>query len=329
MHSHSFRLFVIGASAGGQSAVKTALSNIPSNINAAFLVVIHSSSTSTSYFKDQLAKKIGLKVVDAENNLKIQAGTVYLSVADQHMIVKDGMLGLSYGPRENLCRPSIDTLFRSAAVNYKNQCVGILLSGRLNDGSVGLESIKVCGGLAVIQNPETAEFNGMPLFAQQFVAIDYTLELEEMSEVIEEIMHDDIPEPKEVPDYLIKENAIAAKVRSNIEENNELGTTVPVSCPECNGPLWKMTQLNTVRFRCHLGHSYTEDALLETKNSGYEEAMWIALRILEEKRMLLLRIIANYKDRKMDKLVLSYESKLDEVLGHIKQLRSAMQIEKQ
>lgn len=328
MQSSPFRLFVIGASAGGQFAVKTALSNVPADINAAFLVVLHSALYSESQFAKHLGGKIDLKVVQASNNLEIKPGTVYISVSDKHLIVNDGVVKLSYGPKENLFRPSVDTLFRSAAVTYKNQCVGMLLSGRLNDGSAGLESIKVCGGLTVIQNPETAEFEGMPLFAQQNVAIDYTSQLEEMAATIEDIMNRELPEEKEVPAYLIKENAIAAKVRSDVKVTESLGHQVPITCPECDGALWELNYFEAKRYRCHLGHSFTEDALLLSKDSEHEEALWMALRILEEKKMLLLKIIGDYKKRNIEVLIVSYQKKLEEVLKHINQLRKVMQIEK-
>lgn len=328
MQSTSFRLFVIGASAGGQSAVKVALTNIPASINAAFLVVVHSAYNTTSYLVKHLEGKIALKVVEASDNLEIKPGTVYISVPDKHMIVAEGMIKLSYGPRENMFRPSIDTLFRSAAVTYKNQCVGMLLSGRLNDGSAGMESIKTCNGLTVIQNPDTAEFKGMPFFAQQYVAIDYIKDLEEMTHTIAEIMNTTLPDEKEIPGYLIKENEIATNINSEVRTIESLGDPEPVTCPECDGPLWKVNELKTPLFRCHLGHSFSEEALLNSKESGLEEAMWVALRILEEKKMLLLKVIEDYKQRNIEALIVSYEKKLAEVLKHIKQLRKVMKIEK-
>ena len=88
---------------------------------------------------------------------------------------------------------AIDVLFRSAAVAYKNKTVGILLTGRLNDGTSGLEGIKKCGGLAIIQNPDTAEFGDMPRNAQEVVDIDYVLRLNEMAVVIQDILQEKLP----------------------------------------------------------------------------------------------------------------------------------------
>ncbi|MBK6263912.1 chemotaxis protein CheB [Marivirga sp. S37H4] len=325
----SFRLFVIGASSGGHSAVKAALANIPADINAAFLVVIHSGYNTISNFVKHLSGRTSLKVVQASHNLEIEAGTVYISIPDKHLVVQDGVMLLSYGPRENLFRPSIDALFRSAAVTYKNQCMGILLSGRLNDGTAGLEAIKDCGGLTMIQNPETAEFEEMPLFAQQHMVIDFIVNVEDISAVIDEISMDDLPPEKEAPVHLIRENAIATNLKSDVIATESLGDRVPLSCPECKGVLWEMKNSNIVRYRCHIGHSYTEEALVESKDNGLEEALWIALRTLEEKRMLLLKIISDYKKRNLSQLVLSYENKLEEVLRHINQIRKVMQLEKQ
>ncbi len=324
----SFRLFVIGASAGGNTALTHALSNISADINAAFIVVVHSTYQATSSLAQNLENKIDLKVIEASNNLSIDSGAVYISVPGCHLVVNNGKLNLSYGPRENLCRPSIDTLFRSAAVAYSHQCVGVLLSGRLNDGTVGLESIKACGGLTIIQNPETAEYKGMPLYAQEHMDVDYTLELEEMSKAFENIAYSELPQATEVPAYLIKENAIASNLNSDINITDALGDQTPVSCPECNGPLWKLDHFNTTRYRCHMGHSFSEEALIEGKNGGVEKALWVALRILEEKKVLMLKIIEDYKKRNANSLILSYQDKLDEIVKHIDQLRKVMNIEK-
>lgn len=320
------RLFVLGASAGGHPAILKILQDVPEDINAAFLVVVHIAMEADASSALYLQKRIKLKVKYAEQNMPIEAGTVYLAVFNHHLFVHDSVMLLSNGPRENRFRPAIDVLFRSAAVAYKNQCVGILLTGRLSDGTAGLEAIKKCGGLAIIQNPLTAEFPEMPLTAQQSVAIDYTLDLEEIAGAIQEIMGQALPEEKKVPLSLIKEASIAMKIKSQVRVEQTLGKEVPLSCSSCGGPLWKMTDADTERYRCHVGHAFSQEALLQSQQEKLEETLWISLRTFEEKRILLQKMAAQYRSKGFDMLVRSYEDKLAEVNDHIERLRSLMQI---
>ena len=176
----NFRLFALGASSGGRAAITKLLSKLPETINAAFLVTVHGAFDTPSFFAQVLGQKTNLKGLDASHGLFIEPGMVYIAKPDHHLFVHDGKIYLSKGPRENLFRPSIDVLFRSAAVAYGNRCVGILMTGRLNDGTTGLEAIKKCGGRAIVQNPATAEYGDMPAFARETVDIDYVVDLEEL-----------------------------------------------------------------------------------------------------------------------------------------------------
>ncbi|WP_157718007.1 chemotaxis protein CheB [Gramella sp. MAR_2010_147] len=210
-----YRIFTIGASAGGRVAIEKVFEKIPAGINASFLIVVHSSFDMISSFSKHLNQKIALEVLDAQENMKIETGKVYVSASNQHMVIMNERISNSNGPRENLFRPSIDVLFRSAAVAFGNRNVGILLSGRLNDGTVGLEAIKKCGGLTIIQDPETAEYSGMPLTAQKFVDINQCLNLEEIGNFIVDIVDKPLPDKKDIPYSLIRESEIATNQKSD------------------------------------------------------------------------------------------------------------------
>lgn len=323
----TFRLFAIGASSGGRAAITKFLSPIPAGINAAFLVTVHGAFDTPSFFAKVLGQKTDLKVTESDHGIPIEPGTVYIAKPDHHLFVHDGKIYLSKGPRENLFRPSIDVLFRSAAVAYGNRCVGILMTGRLNDGTTGLEAIKKCGGRAIVQNPATAEYGDMPAFARETVDIDYVVDLEELSEVIQNIMNEELPPEKDVPPNLIRENGIATKIESQIPTEEALGYQVPISCSTCGGPLWKIENSKIDRYRCHVGHAFTQEALLKSQNEALEEALWVSLRTLEEKRMLLQRMSNDYTDRGSQSLARSYGSKIDEVSKHIGKLRAVLQLQ--
>ncbi|TBW29181.1 chemotaxis protein CheB [Gramella sp. KN1008] len=323
---NDFRLFLIGASAGGRPAVEKALANIPHDFPAAFLVVVHSSFDMISSFSSYLNRKIEMEVIDCEENIIIKPGKVYVGVPNQHMVLIDGKLSNSNGPRENLFRPSIDVMFRSAAVTYGNRCVGVLLSGRLNDGTVGLEAIKRCGGKTIIQNPETAEFSGMPLTAKKFVDIDYTAELEDIGDLIKEIIEKPLPQNVEIPNTLKREAAISTKIKSQVKTEDYLGEQVALSCASCGGPLWRIKDTGIPRYRCHVGHSFSEESLLLAQNENLEETLWVCLRTLEEKKVLLLNIADNFAEKGSSQISRSYKDKIEEVDEHIDRLRALMDI---
>lgn len=321
-----FRLFLIGASAGGRIAVEKVLGNLSHDTPATFMVVVHSSFDMISSFCSYLNKKVEMEVLECKENMEIQPGKVYVGIPNQHMVVLDGRLSNSNGPRENLFRPSIDVLFRSAAVAYGNRCVGILLSGRLNDGTVGLEAIKRCGGETIIQNPKTAEFSGMPLTAQKFVDIDHTAELEDIGDLIKEIMKKPLPEKVEIPYVLKREVEISTKIRSQVKTEDFLGEQVALSCASCGGPLWKIKDTDIPRYRCHVGHSFTEESLLLAQNENLEETLWVCLRTLEEKKVLMLNMAESFREKGSEHIARSYSDKIQEVDEHIDRLRRIMDI---
>lgn len=320
------RIFVIGASAGGRVAVEKVLKNVSANINAAFLIVVHSSFDMISSFSSYLNQKIEMEVLEAKEKMEIKTGKVYVGVPNQHMVVMNGKISNSNGPRENLFRPSIDVLFRSAAVAFGNRNIGILLSGRLNDGTVGLEAIKKCGGVTLIQEPETAEYSGMPLTAQKFVEIDYTAELEEIGDLIKELAEKPLPEKIDIPYTLKREAEIATKIRSQVKTEDLLGEKVSLSCASCGGPLWKIKDTGIERYRCHVGHSFSQESLLLAQNENLEETLWVCLRTLEEKKVLMLKMVENFSNKGAEQIARSYSDRIQEVDEHIDRLRQLMDI---
>ena len=320
------RIFLIGASAGGRTAVEEALQNINRDINASFLVVVHSSFDMISSFATYLNQKIDLEVVNAEEGMQVERGKVYVAVPNQHMVIIDGKISNTNGPRENLFRPSIDVLFRSAAVDYGNRCVGILLSGRLNDGTVGLEAIKKCGGITLIQDPNTAEFSGMPVTAQKFVQIDYKVQLDKIAETIISISQEALPEAVEIPYSIKREAEIASKIRSQVKTEDFLGEKVALSCASCGGPLWKIKDTGIERYRCHVGHSFSQESLLLAQNENLEETLWVCLRTLEEKKVLMRNMAQNFEEKGSSHISRSYADRIKEVEEHIDRLRQLMDI---
>ena len=323
---NDFRLFAIGASSGGFRAIKQILSDVPRGLNAAYLIVLHSAFDASNSYAKSLEKSVELTVVTAEDHMEIRPDMVIIAKPDHHLFVRDSKVLLSKGPRENLFRPAVDVLFRSAAVAYKNHCVGILLTGRLNDGASGLSAIQQCGGLTIIENPDTAEYSSMPSYAKETMDIDYIVNLEDMANVIVSVASENLPQSKTIPIPIIKENDIAMRIKSQIGLQETLGKQVPISCASCGGPLWKIEYSNQDRYRCHVGHAFTQEALLKSQDSSLEEALWVSVRTLEEKRTLMKTMVNDYKRKGMLQLIKSYSHKIEEVSEHIKNIKSVLKL---
>lgn len=323
-----FRVITIGASAGGYHSVLSILGHFSEKVNAAFFVVIHGGFRSVEGLVANLKKSSSLNVLSAQHNQEIKPGNVYLSQPEKHLAVHEGKMILTAGPRENLFRPAIDVLFRSAAVAYGNRCIAVLLSGRLNDGTAGLDAVIKCGGTVIIQDPESAAFPDMPRYALSVITADHILDLQGIQEQLARSVNGPLPAQKQTPAYLERENQLSWEISSQVETEEHLGNQVAKSCPSCGGPLWQLDEESTgfPRYRCHVGHAFSREALLEGQDSSIERAMWISLRTLEEKRNLLERMLSDYQERDLKSLVSSYSDKLEEVKTNIKSIRRVMEI---
>jgi two-component system, chemotaxis family, protein-glutamate methylesterase/glutaminase len=125
-----------------------------------------------------------LPAVHARDGEEIRPRRIYAAVPDRHLLIEGGRIGVKRGPKENRFRPSIDALFRLAAYTHKADVIGVVLSGALDDGTSGLWSIKRLGGIAIVQNPQEAAFDSMPLNALEQVDIDYRRPAKEIGPLV-------------------------------------------------------------------------------------------------------------------------------------------------
>src|SRR5262249_37244138 len=152
---------VIGASAGGLDALREIVRPLPADFQAALFVVMHVSAESPSVLPNILAGVGKLNAVHPEDGEEIMPSHIYVAPPDHHMLIEPGKIRITHGPRENRHRPAIDPLFRTAARSYGQRVLGIVLSGNLEDGTVGLHIIKSEGGTTIVQDPNDATFPGM------------------------------------------------------------------------------------------------------------------------------------------------------------------------
>src|SRR5579884_4290483 len=285
------RLVVIGTSAGGIEALKTLLAELPADFPAAVLIVVHISPNSPSLLPNIFQRVTRLKLVLQSRDCDaIRAGNVYLAPPNFHLMVNDGHIRLSSGPRENRHRPAIDPLFRSAAEARGPNVIGVILTGNLGDGAAGLRVIKECGGITIVQNPNDAPFPDMPRNALERMKPDYVVPLSEMGALLSRVVEKPVrPLHKHVAARIKAESDVAQMDEwRNVLEHN--GKPSQYACPDCHGVLWEVMEGGQVRFRCRVGHAYSLESLHESMSEASENALWIAMRALEEKISLLQRL---------------------------------------
>jgi two-component system, chemotaxis family, protein-glutamate methylesterase/glutaminase len=177
----NYDLIVIGASWGGLHAVGEILSALPAETDAAIVIAQHRTHDAVEGgLASLLAHRAHLPVEDAHDKTPIEPGQIYLAPPDYHLLVEPGHFALSTDARVNFARPSVDVLFDSAADAYGPAAIGIVLTGENEDGAAGLARIKQAGGVAIVQDPKTAERARMPEAALAATNADVVLPLEEI-----------------------------------------------------------------------------------------------------------------------------------------------------
>jgi two-component system, chemotaxis family, protein-glutamate methylesterase/glutaminase len=177
-------VIVMGASAGGISALRELFAKLPSDIEAAIALVLHRSPVVESALAPVLSWRSTLPVIEAVDAMPFQRGTIYLAPRDQHLYIEDKTLRLSRGPKEQHTRPAIDPLFKSAAASHGPRVVGVLLSGTGDDGVSGLISITAGGGINLVQDPLEAAYPQMPRSALINDRVQAALPVAEIADVL-------------------------------------------------------------------------------------------------------------------------------------------------
>jgi two-component system, chemotaxis family, protein-glutamate methylesterase/glutaminase len=286
-------IVVVGASSGGLDAITQLVCGLPADLRAAVLVVIHMAPTFPPGLAERLSRMGALEVADAVDGEVIRPNRVYLCIPDRHLLIDSENIRLSRGPKENHARPSIDALFRSAAYSAGPRTIGVVLTGRLDDGTAGLWAIKDRGGIAIVQDPNEALYPSMPQSAARQVSIDYTLGMADMGVVLAGLTREEVAMTKQSESEsrgLEIETAIALG-RSAIDSGiRDLGEPSIFTCPECHGTMFTVREGPGGRFRCHTGHAYTAQSLAEHSLPALEKSLWTALAQLEEREVLLRQL---------------------------------------
>jgi two-component system chemotaxis response regulator CheB len=313
-------IVVIGASAGGIEALTTIVANLPRDLPAALFVVVHITANATSTLPQIISRAGSIPAIAAQDRAPIKHGRIYIAPPDRHLLLTPDEMRVVSGPRENRHRPAIDPLFRSAALSFGHRVVGIVLSGALNDGTAGLLAIKRAGGIAMVQDPATAAFPGMPKSALTYVSIDWSLSLPALAEKVVELATGEAQElegsvtMEEMDDEQKSEMRVETEIAGlnprAVTQAPHYGKISSYTCPDCHGPLWEIQDGPLLRFRCRVGHAFTAESMFEGQADNVEEALWMALNILEESEQLYTRLASTARERQHRWISEQFEQKL-------------------
>ena len=164
-----YDLVVVGTSWGGLAALRTLVAGLPETFSMALVLIQHRHKDSDHLLRVLLQERSALEVSEVEDKMPLEHGRIYVAPPDYHTLVEPGHFSLSTEAPVRYSRPSIDVTFSSAADSYGHRTVGIVLTGANADGAFGLRQISDRGGMAIIQDPSTAESPTMPAAAVKAV----------------------------------------------------------------------------------------------------------------------------------------------------------------
>jgi two-component system chemotaxis response regulator CheB len=297
----------IGVSADGLDALKTIVSNLPADFPAAVFIVRHIGAGARKLLADILSRSGPLRAVYPEDHDPIQPGRIYVAPPDHHLSLEDGCVRVTHGPKENRHRPSVDVLFRSAALAYGAKVVGVVLTGNLNDGTAGLLAIKKCGGVAVVQDPAEAPCPSMPRSAVERVSVDHCLPVSGIAPLLSTLSLDPANEDCPASSEMETEIKIATGEITAPEAIEKFGKPSEFTCPQCKGVLWELNDKDLLRFRCRAGHAYLAEGLCEEQAEVEEDMLWEAFRALEEGAALARRIAESERERNRAESAMLFE----------------------
>jgi two-component system, chemotaxis family, protein-glutamate methylesterase/glutaminase len=308
-------IVVIGASAGGVEALTRLMRDLPPGLPASLFVVCHFPPSDRSVLPDILSRAGPLLATHAIDGEPFHPGHVYVAPPDFHLLLAEGQrLRLTRGPRENHHRPAVDVLFRSAARTYGPRVIGVVLTGSLNDGSAGLLAIRAAGGVAIVQDPADAAVAAMPDSAARIAGADHRVAVDRLAPLLVKLIQqaNTAPGGPAMTDAFEKMPDIVNSDMSEQVRNERRGRVAVFTCPECGGALWQLDQENLVQFRCHVGHIFQAETLLEDQANALEAALWTAVRIFKERHLLACQLAEQEKRRGDEAVAARFQEQADQ-----------------
>lgn len=315
-------IIAIGGSAGSGAVLRKILAQLPSDLPASVFISTHVPAHAPGMLASMLLGSACLPVGQAVDGQPIERGRVYVAAPDRHLLLVDGTIRLGDGPRENMARPSIDPMFRSAALSYGPRVIGTVLTGLLNDGAAGLHAVKACGGTAVVQHPVDAEADQMPLAALEAAEVDHVAIASDLGHLLAGLAGSAAGPGRPPSEDLSLEVEIAAGSRVGSDTLRRFADPSALTCPDCRGVLSEVRQTHPLRYRCQTGHAYTAD-VLAAHSDEVDEAVRIAMRVMEERVTLVERMARDARDTGRKAVAELYETRAEEYRRYAETLRDA------
>ena len=323
-------IIVIGASAGGVEALSRVVSDLPRDLRAVVLVVLH-VSRGKSLLPEILTRVGRLRAAHPEDGEPLEYSRIYVAPPDHHLVVEPGRARIVHTASENGVRPAVDPLFRSAARAYGSRVIGVLLTGSLDDGTAGIAAVKAAGGITIVQDPDDAVSPGMPRSAIASGAVDHVLPLRDIPVLLAALVDEEAP-PRgagaEHP-HLRRMEPDLGEMPLAIRNSDRPGRPSVFTCPECHGTLWEADEAGLLRFRCRVGHIYSPETMLSAQTDEVDRALWIALRTLEERAALSHKLAERARERRhslVDKVFTDRAIETEREADHIRQLLYARHV---
>jgi two-component system chemotaxis response regulator CheB len=310
---------VVGCSAGGVEALRKLIQLLPASLPASICVVHHFPQASTSRLPAILAK-MGWPAEHALNGEETRHGRIYVAAPGMHLLLGKSALRVVRGPKENGNRPAIDPLFRSAGRSRGARVVSVLLSGLLDDGTLGSHVVRCCGGTTISQDPTEALFGDMPQNAVLSGAIDHVAPVAGIAERIKELAGRPVDDPTECS---VEADAVEMNLMALADFELE-GRPSQFVCPECQGTLYEFIDAGRLLYRCRVGHAYSPNSLRAAKEEEMQNVLWSAVRALEEHQDLLGRMFENALQRGYTHAAQGYKAKIDNGSKVLQDLRHSM-----
>lgn len=303
-HRRGIDVVVVGASAGGVSALQTLIGGLKPDVEVAILVVLHVSPTGSSVLADILRRRSDLRVLAARDEIALERGTVLVAPPDHHLVLEGAVARTVRTAKVNGHRPAIDPTFETASRAFGPRVLGVLLSGMLDDGVAGLGAIAGAGGITAVQDPDEAPYPAMPRTAIQAGVVDYVLPVAALVDLVSRSA--DGPGPlAPVSEVAVAEGAFGTRPRDQ-------GHLTSITCPNCGGSLWRRHVGGVEHYECRVGHRYAPESLFTLQGESLDDALWAAHRALLERGDLAQRMAARMRRSGQDAAARRYDRQREE-----------------
>jgi two-component system chemotaxis response regulator CheB len=310
--SAKFAIIVIGGSAGALTALQRLVGDLKPDIPAAIFVATHVPPDSVSAMPHILSRCGAFFATHAIDGAPIAPGRIIVAPPNFHLVIERGVMRVVDWAKENGQRPSIDVLFRSAALAYGDLVCGVLLSGTLDDGVAGMHAIRDAGGMTIVQDPADALFADMPRNAILSGAAEASVATEDLAPAIARSV------------TILLENGSGGPSPGAAHDERSSGHPSVFTCPDCGGTLWESDEHGNLRYRCRTGHAYNVNAIMSAQHTALEGSLWVAQRIIEERIDFFRRMARRAGERGDPKTAERYDRQAKEHEADHARVRQAL-----